>query len=50
MAPASAAAAARALGDVASTRLVSGGFACAWCGLQGLSARGYWEHQPLYHI
>jgi len=23
---------------------------CDWCGLPGLSAAEYWQHQPLYHI
>ncbi|KAI8470388.1 MAG: hypothetical protein J3K34DRAFT_260467 [Monoraphidium minutum] len=49
MVTASAAAAAAALGRVAAARL-GGGLSCAWCGLAGLTVRGYWEHQPLYHI
>jgi hypothetical protein len=25
-------------------------YCCDWCGLPGLSAVEYWQHQPLYHI
>jgi hypothetical protein len=27
-----------------------GYIACDWCGLPGLTAAEYWQHQPLYHI
>lgn len=49
MATASAAAAARALAALGRTQL-GGAIACDWCGLPGLTAAGYWAHQPLGHI
>jgi hypothetical protein len=49
MVTASAAAAAAALARLAATGM-GGAIACAWCGLQGLTAAGYWSHQPLHHI